>query len=125
MWVIKQKHICRADLRANPDVAYLFGDNLMETGLGGQAKEMRGEPNAFGIPTKKLPNMLTPSFFTDDDYDEATMAIWRAFHKVKEAGFWVVVIPMDGLGTGLAQLDKRAPRIYKFLQETLEKFEDL
>lgn len=125
MWVIRQKQIFRSDLQANPEVAYVFGDNMMRSGLGGQAKEMRGEPNAFGIPTKKMPNMLTSAFFTDDDYEGASRAIWHAFHRIKEAGFWVVVVPADGLGTGLAQLDKRAPRIFKFLNETIDKLEDM
>ncbi len=45
--------IRREDVRAEPDKIFLFGDNLKESGYGGQAKEMRGEANARGIPTKK------------------------------------------------------------------------
>ena len=54
--IIYQKFIYRSDLKANPSVLYLFGDNLQRVGLGGQAKEMRGEPNAVGIATKKAPD---------------------------------------------------------------------
>jgi hypothetical protein len=53
--IIYQKYIKREDLRANPTVLYVFGDNEARTGLGGQAKEMRGEPNAVGIATKASP----------------------------------------------------------------------
>lgn len=52
MIVLHQKFIFREDLQANPDVYYLFGDNVERRGLGGQAKEMRGEPNAIGVATK-------------------------------------------------------------------------
>jgi len=62
MIIIKQHKIYRKDLKNNPDVLYLFGDNLVQKGFGGQAKEMRGEPNAEGIPTKKLPSMEAKAF---------------------------------------------------------------
>jgi hypothetical protein len=47
--------IYRRDLRANPESLYLFGDNTKRVGIGGQAREMRGEPNAVGIATKNAP----------------------------------------------------------------------
>lgn len=37
-------HITRAMLRAEPEKLFVFGDNFVRTGFGGQAKEMRGEP---------------------------------------------------------------------------------
>ena len=49
------RFITREYVRANPDKIFLFGDNLEQRGLGGQAAAMRGEPNAVGIPTKKRP----------------------------------------------------------------------
>lgn len=49
------ERVTRADVRANPDKIFIFGDNLAGRGFGGQAKEMRGEENAVGVPTKKLP----------------------------------------------------------------------
>jgi len=53
MGIRTEKHITRQMLRAEPGTLWVFGDNLQRKGLGGQAKEMRGEPNAIGIPTKK------------------------------------------------------------------------
>ena len=35
-----EKIIKRDKLKSNPDILYLFGDNLLRKGLGGQAKEM-------------------------------------------------------------------------------------
>jgi hypothetical protein len=112
-----QTRITREDLRKNPDIIYLFGDNLKEIGYGGQAKEMRGEPNAIGIPTKKLPTMDNDAFFTDDELELNKRYISEAFEKIPSGK--VVVIPSAGLGTGLAQLDIRAPKTYAFLLDCL------
>ena len=35
-------YIRREDVQANPNKIFVFGDNIMREGLGGQAKEMRG-----------------------------------------------------------------------------------
>lgn len=111
MPVIYQKFIFRADLKANPDVLYLFGDNTMRQGYGGQAKEMRGEPNACGVATKLTPTSGSNAYFDDADYKENVRVIAkdlrRAFQHRNAGG--LVVIPLDGLGTGLSELPTRAP----------------
>jgi hypothetical protein len=117
MPVIFQKFIYRSDLRANPDVLYLFGDNLKRQGLGGQAKEMRGEPNAVGIATKKLPSQYDNSFFSDEDFDlfeENYLADIEPALKALDRGL-VLIIPSDGLGTGLSELPTRAPIINNYI----------
>lgn len=125
--ILKQHRIYRSDLQNNPEVLYLFGDNRTRTGLGGQAKEMRGEPNAVGVVTKWEPAMRPASFFTDADYDKVTYLITLDLGPVRkhlrEGG--VVVIPSDGLGTGLSELPKRAPLIHKFLEKSLKELETL
>ena len=45
--IIMQYRIYRSDLELNPDILYCFGDNDHREGLGGQAKECRGEKNSF------------------------------------------------------------------------------
>jgi hypothetical protein len=132
MIVIKQKWIKREDLQNNPNIIYLFGDNQLRTGLGGQAKEMRGEPNAVGIATKMSPS----EFMSDDTLEFNKSIIDDDFNKVKSKlaklnNFWdwvkgrvVVVIPADGLGTGLAELPTRAPKTYAYLCEKLEQLKD-
>lgn len=119
--MIFQNRIFRVDLRANRKVLYLFGDNDARIGEGGQAKEMRGEPNAVGIRTKKYPMMGSKNFYTDDEYSDNVQKIEEDFVKVKayllKGG--VVVCPMDGLGTGMAQLRERAPRTYLYLVDTI------
>ena len=108
-------HISRADLRDEKDKIFLFGDNLTERGLGGQAKEMRGEENAIGIPTKKEPNNKPASFFTDKEFAENKNAIDKAFVKIPKDK--TLVIPKAGLGTGLAQLSENAPQTFAYLNE--------
>lgn len=114
---IFQKRIYREDLQANPEVFYLFGDNLEQVGMGGQAGEMRGEPNAIGVPTKKAPASDDADFFSDAVYDANCKAIGDALGRIPDDS--TVVIPLDGLGTGLAELDKRAPETFAFLELSL------
>lgn len=116
MPLIFQKMIRREDLRNNPDWIYVFGDNFKRVGLGGQAGEMRGEPNAIGIATKHAPGMQDSDFFHDDQFvNESAIraelsvkfgAIASAISQGK-----TVVFPADGIGTGLSQLPTRAPAI--------------
>lgn len=121
MPIIYQKFIYREDLKANPDALYLFGDNTLRRGLGGQAKEMRGEPNAVGVATKETPTSGTNAYFTDEKY-EANCAIFDADLEPAFAAVMsgkIVVIPLDGLGTGLSELPQRAPRTNEALLERL------
>ena len=67
--VEKQKFITREMIRNNPQKLFLYGDNLEQKGYNGQAKEMRGEPNTIGIPTKNKPTMEKDAFLTDNDYN--------------------------------------------------------
>ncbi len=114
----KVKHITRAMLRAEPDTLFVFGDNMQRAGFGGQAREMRGEPNAIGIPTKKAPSMLYWAFFTDDDYARAEIEITTAYLQLKRHADrgGKIVWPADGIGTGMAELPKRAPRIWELIE---------
>ena len=117
--IIYQSRIYRADLRANPDVYYIFGDNVERIGLGGQAKEMRGEPNAVGVATKWAPRMNDSDFFSDDQYDEITQILLNDLRPIMVPILYqsskCVIVPMDGIGTGLSELPTRAPKIYQFL----------
>lgn len=110
-------YITREEVRANRDKIFLFGDNLTGRGYGGQAKEMRGEENSLGIPTKKLPSNSKDAFFTDKEFAANIKAIDEAFGKIPPER--VVVIPKAGLGTGLAGLEEKAPKTFAYLNEKL------
>lgn len=128
MPVLTQCRIHRADLRANRSVLYLFGDNALRRGMGGQALEARGEPNAVGVRTKYAPSMAPASFFRDDDAAVAAQCamidedLAPVFEHVRACG--IVVVPVDGLGTGLAQLDVRSPRTRAYLDDALGRLRD-
>jgi len=47
--IIQQTWITREDLRANPDVIYVYGDNAAREGQRGLARQMRHEPNAHAV----------------------------------------------------------------------------
>lgn len=121
MKVIFKVNIIRAYLREHPDWIFLFGDNIEEKGLGGQAGEMRGEPNAVGIPTKWKPTMRSDAFFSDDDFSIVKPAIDAAFHlaavKACQRAGVIVVPPL--IGTGRAKLDKVAPLIFDYMWDKI------
>lgn len=103
-------------VRNSPFNSYVFGDNLIGEGKGGQAI-IRDETNAFGIPTKKLPSNSPSSYFTDEELEQNKKAIDEAINKIK--GSKSIVFPKDGLGTGLARLKEKAPQTYSYLRERL------
>jgi hypothetical protein len=119
--VVFQDWIERKDLIESPDKLFVFGDNMARVGLGGQAAVMRGEPNAVGVPTKWSPGMSNKDFFSDADLPLILPVIEKDLEKIRkhlESGR-DVVIPADGLGTGLSQLPKRAPKIFQLLEKSI------
>lgn len=113
--IIYMKRYTRADLRANPDIWFVFGDNLMEVGMGGQAAEARGEFNAIGIPTKRTPNLC----FKDSDLGRVTPVWADKFNQINERLLQnhVVVWPLHGIGTGLAAMPTECPQMWAHLHQ--------
>jgi hypothetical protein len=109
------------------DVLFAFGDNMARYGFGGQAAACRGQQNAVGIPTKWKPSMWNDSFFTESDFDRVKPAIDEAFAKLADhlrAG-GTVVLPSGGIGTGLAELPKRAPAIHAYITAQIEMLSEI
>lgn len=121
--LLLQHRIYRADLRANPSVIYVFGDNAERWGRGGQAAEMRDEPNAVGIATLKAPGV-----FWSDDQIAANCATIDAdmapLFAALEAGR-TVVFPLDGVGSGLARLAESAPGVWRHLQNRISELKHI
>lgn len=117
--------IKREDVRANPTTLYLFGDNDIRKGLGGQAKEMRNEPNTIGISTKKLPSNEVNAFKTDVELENnkkiITQDINKAIDKWNTGKYVKLIIPQ--IGVGLAALPTKAPLTWKFLNEEFNRLE--
>ena len=104
---------------AHPDKIFLFGDNNQRRGMGGQAKHMRGHPQAVGIRTKHAPSMHPSAMWTDDTYDDNVRMINEDIQQAKSHNKQIV-IPSAGIGTGLAKLNQNAPRTFAYLQEQLQ-----
>ena len=116
------------DTQEYPRALFIFGDNNLGYGVGGQAV-IRRCPNALGIPTKKLPSLAENAFYTDVELADNKTHIMQAVERIKKAlqsgKYDTLIFPKDGLGTGLAELSKRAPKTNEFLQEAirdLQKF---
>jgi len=122
MPILTQQFIYRKNLKARPEWFFVFGDNDIREGFGGQAKEMRGEPNSIGIRTKALPSTSPDSYWSDDNYEENVEKINEDLKLIKqklENGL-VVVFPEAGIGTGYAKLNEKAPLTYAYLQQSLD-----
>ena len=117
MTIIRQTEFwTRESVSNDPDRYYLFGDNEQGIGTGGQAC-IRGLSNAFGIPTKRAPGMADGDFWSDDEIEANCRLIDEAWLKIPTDKPWV--ISQEGLGTGLSELPKRAPRTYQYLLHKL------
>jgi hypothetical protein len=117
-------------LRANPEMFFVFGDNLQRIGTGGQAV-IRHEPNAIGVATKASPGM----FFTDDNeiYPEFKSISWHPYRYLIDADLAAVeeklaipgaavVVPLAFIGTGLAALPEKAPGLLFYLYHRFNLF---
>jgi hypothetical protein len=102
--------------QASPDKTFVFGDNMIFKGKAGQAV-IRDEPNAFGVPTKRLPSMSADAFFSDreDEYSivrEKLIQLWTLSSKGK-----TIVLPINKIGSGLANIKERSPQIAKMIDK--------
>lgn len=117
-----------SDINKMSDYIFLFGDNDLRIGNGGQAI-IRGIKNTQGVRTKKAPSNSEDSFYTDIEYKENCKKIEEDFNelyeKIRKENYKGVVISESGLGTGLAELDKRAPKTFLFLEKKIEDLKHL
>lgn len=125
--VIRAVRVTREQVRAARDTLFVFGDNMARAGFGGQAAAMGGEPNSVGVPTKWRPARDPAAYFADTDWqnEEVRQAVLGAFERIERAlaSGRDVVIPADGLGTGLADLPRRAPVIHACISRMIEELE--
>lgn len=112
----------RKIVKENKNIFFVFGDNLVKKGKGGQAV-IRGLKNTIGVPTKKYPSNRSNSYMSDDELNSNKEAINQAFVKINEKikeGYFIA-LPKDGLGTGLAKLKEKAPKTNEYLLNKIEK----
>ena len=105
----------------NPNKLYVFGDNCIRKGTAGQAV-IRHCGNSIGIATKRLPSTTDDSYFSDtnvDDVDTVIDDILLLMKTSRNGLFDTIVFPKDGLGTGLAKMDKKAPKLFNTMNELI------
>jgi len=108
------------DVKNNPNCLFIFGDNDVKTGHGGQAI-IRDLPNSIGIPTKKFPTLEPNSFYNDLEIEKNKMKISFAIKNIinESKKYKYIILPEEGLGTGLADLKNKAPETFKYLESQI------
>lgn len=129
MIVLRQHRIYRKDILANPHVLYIFGDNLDREGYGGQAAEMRGESNSFGIATKRSISHNYPDDYFFDTEEDVIGILRKEFFRLElhlnYNEYKAIIIPLDGIGTGLSKMSEYAPKALAFINQKLEELENI
>lgn len=118
-----RERLTREDIRRERDVLFVFGDNEGRYGGGGQARECRGEPNAVGVATKRLPARHEAAYWREEERERCFAVIDAdlepVFLHVRRGG--TVVFPRDGIGTGRAELQFRAPSVMAHIRNRVRE----
>ena len=119
----------RKDVEKDTDKVYLFGDNTDDRTRTKYVPSrtqavIRGLANAIGIDTKKDRGTKESSYLSDADFKEFKEHVDQQIQKAKDTGK-TIVIPEDGIGTGAAQLETRAPKLFEYLQQKLAELSDV
>jgi len=124
----------RAEVEADPENIYVFGDNLAdaETGYVPSVTQavIRGLPNAFGIITKIDRKLSQESFLNDRNFGQYRFYLYNILFSLRnklKAGKNVYVPMKDGqilLGTGKAQMPEKAPMCFELLCKTFNELFD-
>jgi hypothetical protein len=114
-----------ADVKRHTNCLFVYGDNDVGKGRGGQAI-IRDLANTTGIPTKKYPSNTASAFYTDAELAENKIKIQNAINKIIELApkYKFVILPADGFGTGLADLPRLAPKTFEYLVQSVNKLKN-
>lgn len=117
--IVQTEYYTVEEVNVYTDRIYVFGDNLIEKGCGGQAI-IRYCKNSFGIPTKRLPTMNIDAFFSDLE-DEFIIVSMKVNQLVNLSKTHTIVFPKDGIGTGLADMMNKSPKLFQYLCDQLKQ----
>jgi len=108
------------DVKAQKNKIFIFGDNDLRIGKGGQAI-IRDLKNTIGIRTKKEPNNYNGSFYSDNEYSDNIKKIDQDIQRIKDEIIkgYTIVFSNGGYGTGLSKLNVKAPKTFKYLCDVL------
>jgi hypothetical protein len=118
---IQKEWFSLAQCLENPNKLYVFGDNMVRYGKGGQAS-IREAKNSIGLATKRLPSMGLDAFFSDkeDEYTVVKEDVEKILNEIKKVKYDTLVLPFDGLGTGLSQMPIKSPKLFSYMNKLLE-----
>ena len=110
------------DCRESSNSLYIYGDNDVNRGIGGQAV-IRNCDNSIGIPTKKFPSYNNQAYYTDSEYAENCEKIFKAINQIiiQSVRYDELIFPMNGFGVGLSRLPDKAPKTFKFLNHMIKE----
>jgi hypothetical protein len=110
------------DVNKDPKKIFIFGDNNIRIGKGGQAI-IRDLPNTIGIRTKKGPSTKQPAYYTDEEFSLNCKNILEDILNIKSHSMIgrTIVFSSGGYGTGLALLNEKAPKTFQYLSFLLRE----
>lgn len=115
------RSITETEILNNPTILYIFGDNLLRKGYGGQARVCRGKSNTFGIRVKKEPNDNPNSFFTDREFFKLSDYIKEDIVQILKLSIeYKKIFILSNIGEGRARLLEKAPKLYDLLKQLLD-----
>lgn len=111
-----------ANVLKNPNILYVFGDNAMRVGSGGQA-HIRSAKNTTGIATK----MSISEYFYDENFEQSKNIIdndiSRIIAKMERGEYNILAFPKAGFGWGRAEMQTHCPKTALYLcSRLLEEF---
>lgn len=127
---VQKEWYSKEQCKLNPNKLYIFGDNTLRRGQGGQA-QIRYCNNSFGIATKWNAGYdiqgnptFDRQFFNDIDMFKIQEILNQDINNLKvyvrhSSIIDTVVFPYDGLGTGLSRLPQKAPNCYHYLVQRI------
>lgn len=114
-------------VQSNRDVIFVYGDNSLGFGHGGQAV-IRDQVNTLGVPTKWAPSNDEYAFYSDACWDRPLVRDRLGLIGRSLAAGKTVVIPgtyeQIELGTGLSQLPTRGPDAYAQIRNFIRNCAD-
>jgi hypothetical protein len=104
---------------------FLFEDAVKQQGAPKSIVELRALPNTIALATKLSPSLESSAYFKDSDFAKAKAEIDEVFDVLEErlASGRIVILPEAALGTGAADLPRRAPKIFAYLMEKVAQLE--
>jgi hypothetical protein len=112
------------DTKTYSNYLFIFGDNDLKQGKKGQSI-IRDQTNTIGIPTKKKPSSYSSSYYYDTEYEENIKKIDKAFEEIvirlKNEEFKGIILPENGIGTGLAKLQINAKNTLKYIENKIQE----